>query len=278
MIGRQLVRHADRPQSASARVIALLGGKGGIGKSNLAVNIGVALSRRGWRVVVLDGAACFPHLPMMLADASAELIARRDLDEAGLCGLRLCRCGPLTVAYRGPPESSDSSAAASTDWRTVVNRLGRLSDVTVIDCGSGQSGEVFELALLADFAVLATTPDPIALTNAYATAKALVRHDFRGSVGLVINMVRSAAQGRRVARRIIQTSERFLGLSVRHLGSVPFDGHVVSAGLDRRPVLLRFPRCAASACIERISGRLAPARAASRPDGNLWLRVASLFL
>lgn len=96
--------------------------------------------------------------------------------------------------------------------------------------------------------------------------------------GVVVNMARSRAEAERVARRLSHVSQRFLGLSVEYLGHVATDRHAPLAVRQRTPVVIRYPHCAASACISEISRRtLSPATDVTTPSG-VWARVASLFL
>ena len=263
---------------AAGRVFAFIGGKGGIGKSSIAVNTAIALARRGLRVILLD-AARFAHVDIML-DAKLPRDLPIGWDDGGPIEQTLTR-GPdgLCVArHAGRKYPPADQRPRGEDCERSVDRLREASDVAVIDCGSGISDRAVSLALLSDGVVLATTPDPTALTDAYATAKVLVKRGFQGTVGLVVNMVRSRREAKRMSRRFQRAAAEFLGLSVQLLGAIPFDRHVVAAARERRPVLVGYPRCAASTCINKISRQLPLGELASAKEAGLWMHAASLFL
>ncbi len=269
----------DGDRRAAGRVVALIGGKGGIGKSNIAANTAIALSRRGLRVILLDAAAQFAHLDIMMNESLPDELPEpmsdsTPLDQTlsrGPCGVRVAR-DPGRSGRLPNGQWNHSNDAGN------VRRLRTASDVVMIDCGSGISERAVGLALLSDILSLATTPEPTALTDAYATAKVLVRRGFTGPVGLVINMVRSKREAHRMVRRFQRAASEFLGLSVQLLGAIPFDRHFISAARQRRPVLVSYPRCAASACIDRISRKLPLGGRVEVREAGLWVHAASLFL
>lgn len=263
---------------AAGKVFAFIGGKGGIGKSSIAVNTAIALARRGLRVILLD-AARFAHVDIML-DAKLPRDLPLGWDDSMPIEPTLTR-GPdgLCVArHAGRKLPLAKQRPRGEDCQRSIDRLRKACDVAVIDCGSGISDRAVNLALLSDGLVLATTPEPTALTDAYATAKVLVKRGFKGSVGLVVNMARSRRDAKRMSRRFQRAAAEFLGLSVQQLGIIPFDRHVVAAARERRPVLVGYPRCAASACINRISRQLPLGDHVTEKEAGLWVHAASLFL
>lgn len=269
----------DGDRRAGGSVVALIGGKGGIGKSNIAANTAIALSRRGLRVILLDAAAQFAHLEIMMNEVLPDHLPEpmsetTPLEQTLSCG----PCGVRVARDPGCPGQFPNGHARHSADANNVGRLRAACDVVMIDCGSGISDRAVGLALLSDILILATTPEPTALTDAYATAKVLVRRGFRGSVGLVINMVRSKREAHRMVRRFQRAASEFLGLSVQLLGAIPFDRHFISAARQRKPVLISYPRCAASACIDRISRKLPLGGRAEVREAGLWVHAASLFL
>jgi flagellar biosynthesis protein FlhG len=164
----------------------------------------------------------------------------------------------------------------------MADQLARLrdsSDALLIDCGSNLSERSISLALQSDLAVLVATPEPTALTDAYATAKILLRRGYRNNVGLVVNMTRSRREANETVRRLLRAASHFLGLSLQRLGEIPFDRHATQAARLRRPVLLASPRCAAAQAVEQVARRLPLAEPLTPvTDNALWVRVASLFL
>ncbi len=261
-----------------AQVVTIASGKGGVGKTVLAVNLGVQLARRQQRVILLDADFGLANADILLnlaprADYAALLDPTRrvtDLLVSGPAGLRLA--GGL------PGSGSNGRAPSPADCERLVERLSGLCDVLLVDCSAGLDATVAALALASDLLIIATTPEPTALADGYATLKLLCQRGYAGRAAVIVNMARSRREAEAVARRLERVADQFLGLSVENLGFVPLDRHVPRAVRLRVPVSVRYPRCAACTCMERIAARFAPA--AGRPGAglSLWARAASLFL
>jgi len=271
---------ASRARHRRGKTIALVSGKGGVGKTNLALNLGICLARRDCSTILLDADVGLANADILLnasplADLSDLLDHSGSVEElltGGPHGLRVV-CGVSGVGRRGEP-----LRLGPRDCRRAVQRLARHCEVLLIDCGAGVSAEVMTFALAADMLMLVTTPEPTALADAYATLKLLCLSGFDARAGVVVNMVRSAAEGQSAARRLVSVAERFLGLHVEYSGHVPVDRHVAQAVRQRVPVTVRYRRCLASTCIDRISRRLLPPAAGPVMSHGIWARVASLFL
>jgi len=261
-------------------VLAIVSGKGGVGKTNLAVNLGIQLSRYGSRVVLLDADFGLANADILLnlsplGDVSDLLDGRRSLDDLlvdGPEGLRVV-CGVSGFTRNGNPCEFDPSACLR-----ALRRLDGACDVLLIDCPAGVAPPVAAYALSADRLIVVTTPEPTALADAYATLKMLHRGGFCGRAGVIVNMVRSRDEARSAWSRLQRAAERFLGLSLQDLGAVPLDRHVVKAVRERVPVVVRYPHCSASSCISDICRKIAPPGVAGGRPAGLWTRVASVFL
>jgi flagellar biosynthesis protein FlhG len=261
-------------------VVVIVSGKGGVGKSNLAVNLGIQLSRSGLRVVLVDADLGLANADILLnlsslGDVSDLLDDRIPLDNLlvnGPEGLRVV-CGVSGLTRRGQACDLDPLRCVR-----AVERLNQACDVLLIDCAAGVAPLVSGFALAGDRLILATTPEPTALTDAYATLKMLHNRGFSGRAGLIVNMARSRAEAEGVARRLQRAADRFLGLSLEDLGYVVFDRHVLAAVRERAPVIVRYPHCAASSCMAKVCRKLAPPPPLRGRPGGLWARVASLFL
>ncbi len=272
-------RKAEAKQ-LGGRVIVFCSGKGGVGKTNLALNMGILLARRGQRVILMDpdfGLANTGILPGVspLADVDDLLEDGQPVDRLlveGPDGLRVL-CGASGLMRRGRV-----GEVTPRECARAVARLGGCCETLLIDCGAGVSRTIISFALASDLLLLTTTPEPTALADAYAALKLLSNQGFAGRAGVVVNMVRNLAEARHVAGRLARVAQQFLGLSVEHVGEVPLDRHVPQAVRQRAPLAVRYPRCAASLCISRICDRIAPASLGRVPAGGVWSRMASLFL
>ena len=255
-----------------AEVFTIVSGKGGVGKTSLAANLGVALARRGKRVVLLDGdfghadAGILLNVPQTLDDADKSAVSAWDaVSDASAPGeLRVARASREMTNSRG-------SMSVIADFVDDCDQL-------LIDCPSGFDETTAESSLAADLLILVTTPEPTALAQAYAALKLTYRRGYHGRIGVVVNFARHEREARRTTQRLARVAAQFLGLSLEHLGHIAYDAHVPRAVRRKAAFVIRFPRCLASACIEAISQRLAPAPAVAAQRSRLWRRVAALFL
>jgi flagellar biosynthesis protein FlhG len=264
----------------SATTIAIISGKGGVGKTNVAVNLAICLAGRGLRVALVD-------LDMGLANADVLMNLRtrytllhvvsgqRTIDE-------VCTAGPAGIRFVAGASGFDQLANLSEfERRNLISWLETLednTDIVVLDCGAGISRNVVSFATAADRVIVVTTPQPTSLTDAYAMVKVLHRESCKGSAGLFVNMAESRAEAHAAYRRLASVAERFLNYSVADAGYMLHDTTVELAVCHRDPFVIRYPNSNASACIAAMADQLA--RTASGPlcRGGFFKRVVGLFV
>jgi len=262
------------------RLIVFASGKGGVGKSNIALNLGLALAQQNQRTILLDADFGLANQDILLNFAPPKTTpgsraVHSSLDErllTGPIGLRVL-CGVSGTTLDGRVPHFDATA-----YQRVIEDLRRSADFALVDCGAGVSPAVTSLALAADQLVLITTPEPTALADVYATLKILVIQGFASRVSVVVNMARSRNEAEIVGARLARVTRQFLGLNIESLGHVLLDRHVPAAVRERVPLLLRFPHCSASECIRDICEQIGHLPAESLARRGTWARVAGLFL
>lgn len=246
-----------------ATVIAITSGKGGVGKSNISVNLAVQLASVGKRVVLLDAdlglanadVLCNVDLPANLSHVLAGRKQVRDVLVDAPGGFK------LLGGASGLARMADLSDA---DRERIVGALADLegqSDVILIDTGAGISPNVLSFTRSADHVLVVTTPEPTAITDAYAVIKvlskqyALVEEDHR-RISLLVNQVRSPVEAKIVHDRIAKVARQFLAVPVLDAGYVMDDDEVPTSVRRRVPFTIAAPKCPASLCIAQLAMRL----------------------
>ena len=173
------------------------------------------------------------------------------------------------------------SATISFERHNLLSQLQRLeasTDMMVLDGGAGLSRNVMSFALAAAEVLVVTTPEPTALTDAYATIKALCREGSTGGIGLFVNKVNSRAEATAAYERIANVARRFLDYFVADYGYMLHDTTVELAVQERCPFVIAYPRSNASACIAAMAAQMARALKVEERRGGLFKRAAALFV
>ena len=289
---RSLVQERRR-----ASVVAITSGKGGVGKSNIAVNLAIKLSSAGKRVVLLDAD---------LGLANADVLCGIDLP----CNLSYVITGKKDlhdVMVKAPGGFSLIGGASGLarmadlsdfDRQRLVSALAELeekADLILIDTGAGISPNVLSFTRAADHVLVVTTPEPTAITDAYAVIKVITRADravVDGATGggrehaggsaerrisLLVNQVRSPNEARVVYARIAKVARQFLHVSVLDAGHVTADEQVSLAVRRRTPFVLAAPKSPAAQCVAQLAMRLEQGVAAAPAAGGFFNRMGRWF-
>ena len=264
-----------------ARAIAVSSGKGGVGKTNIAVNLAVAMSRFGLKVCLLDA-----DLGLANADVLCNVTPRLTLEHVVTGRCRLAESMILAPGgFRLLPGASGVAGMANLDTRRrhlLVEQLVALEravDVILIDCGAGISSNVSAFAAAAHTVLVVTTPEPTAMTDGYAMIKTLLRQTPGARVQVVVNMAATLEEAREAFGRLDRVSRTFLKHPLTWGGAIPADPTVAAAVRQRVPFVLHAPDGWATAALHRISRRLMgldeePLEDPGRCEG-FFLRLAS---
>ena len=287
-LGRQdqasRLRELVRGRRCQGTILAIVSGKGGVGKSNIAANLSISLSYRGLKVALVDADMGLANVDLLLNvqpryTLSHVLSGDRTLSEViikGPAGVS------LIPGASGIQRIADLSEFERQHLISQIHKLADSTDIILIDCGAGIGRSVVGFAQAADSVAIVSTPQPPALTDAYAMIKTLRNEGYAGQLRLLINMAASREEAREAHRRVADVSKRFLDYSVAELGYVLQDRAVELAVRERCPFVLRYPDSNASACVAAIAGDLARSFAdrsvAASRGGGLLRRVAGLFM
>ncbi len=245
-----------RKRSSKTRSLAIASGKGGVGKSCIALNLAAAMARRGERVLLLDGDLGLGNIGLLLGSGGEWTF------EDALLG----RCAAAAAVLEGPEGLAvltASSAETADCWpeveiaASVVEDFERLVagfDTLVIDTGAGIADKTVDLVVAADEALLVVTPEPTAIADAYAALKALLIRRPDLVAGLVVNMADSADEAAELHAKFAELASRFLGAKIDNRGYIPLDRYVREAVKRQVPFVLTAPPSPAAQALTQLAG------------------------
>ncbi len=244
--------------SENTRVIAITSGKGGVGKTNLAVNLAVALQLSGKKVMVIDADIGMANVNILMGSVTNRSLIELLDDDVQLEDVIVD--GAAGVKYISGVAGVEAALNLNrTEQRRLHRKLGRCSemaDVIIIDTGAGLNRNVIEFVLAVEEVLLITTPEPTALADAYAVIKAYSTYTERRNIKLVVNRIRDEEICYEVTEKINQTTKKFLGLTIDYLGYIYEDKAVLEAVQNQEPFVLSKPDSPAARCIVEIANGL----------------------
>lgn len=261
------------------QVIAVTGGKGGVGKSNVSVNMSIALAQSGRRVMVLDA-----DLGLANVDVLLGIRANRTLADvlSGQCDLRdVLISGPGGI--RIVPASSGVQQMASLSKQqhgALIRAFSDISDqldVLVVDTAAGISDTVVSFVRAANEALVVVCDEPSSITDAYALIKLLHKDAGMQRFRVVANMTRSANEGQLLVRRLQQVCDKFLDVTLQYEGSIPFDENVRKAVQHQKALVEYAPQSKASIAIRALANRVLQWPLPKAASGNLEFFVERLL-
>ena len=250
-VSEQKATQTNGEQTMTARVIAVASGKGGVGKSNFATNLGIEMSRLGKKVVIIDADFGLANVEILMGvvpkySVSDVLGGRVSMEAALTAGPMGCSFLSGGTGITALSELSDAQLERLTDG---FYRLDKEADCIIIDTRAGLSNAVINFIQAASETVIITTPDPTAIADAYALIKSVKKSmpEMR-SLKLVINCAMTKDEAEDVHFKLSAVSKRFLGIELAMLGFIPHDPYLVKAVRKQKPVSLLFPlsKCATS--------------------------------
>ena len=259
---RNVIKQKNQHNVNNARVITITSGKGGVGKSNMAVNLAIWFRKMGQRVIILDADFGLANVEVMFGTVPEYNLS--DLIFGGKSIRDIITKGPMDIGFisggSGIVDLNNLTKEQITYLIHSLSLLNDLCDVLIIDTGAGVSDAVLEFVLASPEVIVVTTPEPSSLTDSYSLLKALYKNPkfIRNgtNIHLVANKVNSEAEGEAVYQKLSSVVEKFLDGKLHYLGMIPADPVLEKAVRNQKMVSLSAPNARSTKAFEIISQNL----------------------
>lgn len=275
---------APPSKPASARIITVTSGKGGVGKSNFTLNFALALKSLGCKVLVFDADIGMANIDVLMGVRPRYSLYHllkgerniQEIVELGTNGL------PFIAGGSGMADLFTLSESNLNFFTAQIERIAGEMDFIIFDTGAGLSKETLKFITAADECLVVTTPEPTSITDAYALIKVVRGQEEDVSFRLVINRVTDEAEARQVAEKISLVAQQFLKMEIPTLGHMSDDSHVMQAVKRQIPFSAAYPGCVAAKDIQSLAMKflnVPPKHSKDTLSGirgfmHKWLRLA----
>lgn len=246
------------PIERSTQVIAITGGKGGVGKTNVACNLAIAMAQMNKRVLLLDADLSLANVDVLLGMTPRHNLTHliqgtktlREIIVNGPAGIQIIPGGS------GIEELSQLDTGEMRRLFDAFEGLNPAPDVFIIDTAAGIHKNVMQFLAAADQVIVVTTPEPTAYTDAYALIKILHKHSRDKEIGVLVNMAQNAREAFEVIRLMLNMCKQFLNRSFNNIGFIPRDPEILKAVRQQKPILTYSPSAIASKSIKTIAATI----------------------
>lgn len=259
---RNVIKVKNQNRKLDARVITVTSGKGGVGKSNIAVNLAVQISKMGKKVLIFDADFGLANVEVMFG-----AVPRYNLGDFLFQGKTMTEViteGPVGVGFiSGGAGILKMNQLTEDQIRYLVRGLGELdqyADVILIDTGAGISNQVMEFVLASPEVLVVTTPEPSSLTDSYSLLKALYHNPAfireKTDIRIISNRVTSNEEGQQIYEKLNSVVGQFLDGAVDYLGMIPQDHMLERSVRQQKPVSLDAPMAKSAKAFEIMASNL----------------------
>ena len=253
---------ANMQSRSLARVSTVTSGKGGVGKSNTAINLAIQFRKMGQRVIILDADFGLANIEIMFGAVPKHNLC--DLIYQGKRINEIITWGPMDVGFISGGSGIAGMSNLSRDYLMYIiknlSELDSIADIIIVDTGAGINDAVLEFLVASGEILLVTTPEPTSITDSYSLLKALYRHPrFREDitkVKMISNRVEKEAEGVVLFNKLNSVVTRYLKIPMTYLGSVPQDNQLIKAVMQQSPISIYNPAAKSSLAYETIAARL----------------------
>lgn len=279
---RNIVKKAEATNvPMNARVITVTSGKGGVGKSNVSVNLAIQFKKLGKRVIIFDADFGLANVEVIFGivpkyNMFDMIYNNKDITE-------VLTQGPLGIEFiSGGSGVQELLKLDKNQLAYMIEKLfelDRLADIIIIDTGAGISDSVLDFVLASNEVLLVTTPEPTAITDAYAVLKAIKRRDPRVNekeINLLVNRIEYQQEGNEIFEKLNKVTNKYLDMQLTNIGSLPNDRTLVKAVVEQKPVTMLFPKANVTKGFEILADRMingTPLENQKRGLGNLFSTI-----
>ncbi len=254
---RRLVLEKGDLSEKKTRTLAITSGKGGVGKTSVAVSLSIALAQEGASVTLLDADLGLANINVILGiipkyNLYHVIKGKKKLKDIVIDvpeGIK------IIAGASGFHQLANLEAKQRNDFIHSISEL-EGGDFMIIDTGAGVGQNVLSFVTAADEILVVTTPEPTAITDAYGIIKSIASQSSDKIIKLIVNRVQSVSEGKRVAQRVINIAGQFLNIKVENLGFIFDDIHVAKSVRNQKPFIINYPKSKASGCISIIADRI----------------------
>lgn len=251
----KMLQKKGKKSNRQTRVIAVTSGKGGVGKSNFALNFALSLTAEEKKVLIFDVDLGFANIDVLLGRSPEESIA--SLLDKDLSIWDIIEEGPMGLQFiSGGTGFDEMFRLDETKMNKFFHEMSKLQgsvDYIILDTGAGLSYENMRFILAADDVILVTTPEPTSITDAYSVVKMVQVKDPNVHMALVVNQCTSDNEAKGTAENFKHVTEKFLNKEIDLLGSIPHDAIVPAAVKKQVPFVLAYPNSQAAHAMKKLA-------------------------
>lgn len=249
---------AVAPPKKQVRVIAVTSGKGGVGKTNIAVSLAYHLSSMKQRSLILDADTGLANVDLILGLTPRYNLYHVLKGERSVAETVVQGPGGIMIlpASSGILEMAELSRGQKLTLLDELRDLNESLDFLIIDTAAGIAGNVMFFNAAAKEIIVVVSSEPTSLTDAYALIKVLYQRHAKKRFRLLVNMVKSPAEAKEVYKRLSQATDHFLNLTIEYLGHVLFDEKLGDAVKQQKAMVQLYPQSPASRCLKTIAEKI----------------------
>jgi len=235
----------------TAMAIAITSGKGGVGKTNITTNLGIALAKNGHKVCIFDADTSLANINILLGltpEFTLEqfLKGEKEIEDILLTGPEGVKIIPSASGIAELSDLQDEQQSRIVDALRVLEQQ---FDYILIDTAAGISENVIRFLQSAQYAVVVISPEPTSLTDAFSLIKVLQRRHYDKPIYTLVNMAKNYKHSMDVFKRFSHAVNKYVHLKIRYLGYIPMDKAMRSAVATQSPVVISEPRSPAARCV-----------------------------